>query len=80
VYIQGVRDTIDLMQYGTQRCIPQSVNLRQLQDVAVRYLKQHPETRHFNAVVLIAAAIREAWCPDLISGPPAKKPAPFDTE
>jgi hypothetical protein len=37
------------------------VTNRQVQDVVVNYLKAHPETRHQDARLLVALAIREAF-------------------
>lgn len=65
-YIRGARDMLDALQMAGsgERCIPQPATLDQVKDVVVRYLRQHPEVRHFTRPSLIVAAVREAWCPD----------------
>jgi Rap1a immunity proteins len=65
-YIRGARDMLDALQLAGsgQRCIPQLATLGQVKDVVVRYLRQHPEERHYWRATLIIAAVREAWCPD----------------
>lgn len=46
------------------RCIPDTASNQQLQDVVVRYLEQHPETRHQPARLLASLALGEAFpCP-----------------
>jgi len=46
------------------RCIPESATNQQLKDVVVRYLENHPETRHQPARLLANLALGEAFpCP-----------------
>ena len=40
-------------------CLPSSVTLKQLIDMAVKYLKDHPEKRHYDAFALVVAS----WSP-----------------
>jgi hypothetical protein len=42
-------------------CIPASVTLGQYRDVSLKYLNDHPETRHKTARILIQLALREAF-------------------
>ena len=42
-------------------CIPQNVTTGQVKDVAVNYLRDNPETRHRDAVLLVGAALLRAW-------------------
>ena len=45
-------------------CIPNRVTDRQTTDVVVRYLKEHPEQRHYAAANLVAETLAEAFpCP-----------------
>jgi hypothetical protein len=44
-----------------QSCIPNGVSNEQVQDVTVRYLRQHPETRDFPARALTMNAPALAW-------------------
>jgi hypothetical protein len=64
-YIAGFRDALDVAQdaAGTPHCIPPTVNVGQVRDVAIRYLKQHPESRHHPAAMLLLRAVEEVWCP-----------------
>jgi hypothetical protein len=44
---------------GLKICLPSSVNLKQLIDMTVKYLKDHPEHRHYDAFALVVAS----WSP-----------------
>ena len=49
---------------GRIACIPVGVTRGQVEDVAVQFLKQHPEKRHFAADSLVAQALSKAFpCP-----------------
>ncbi len=49
---------------GWRACIPNGVPRRQLQDVMVKYLDDHPEKLHLGAETLVARAFAEAFpCP-----------------
>jgi Rap1a immunity proteins len=69
VFIQGVADGQMSAVWGTNRdvayCIPQGSTGKQVKDVVVAYLAAHPESRHFLASTLVAAALAQAWpqCP-----------------
>jgi hypothetical protein len=48
----------------SQTCITKDVTLGQVQDVVVKYLVAHPETRHYSAGYLVGLAVQEAFpCP-----------------
>ena len=42
-------------------CRPEKASYGQVVDVTVSYLKKHPNVRHLDSSVHIAAAMREAW-------------------
>jgi Rap1a immunity proteins len=60
-YIAGVVDVTGQVIPGWRSCIPLNVPLTQVTDIAVRYLKEHPEKRHYDAAWLVAAAMGEAF-------------------
>jgi hypothetical protein len=64
-FVGGIADhlTMILRAFYNSSCVPNGVTLGQAQDVATRYLRDHPETRHKSAAVLVSAALVEAWCP-----------------
>src|SRR5260370_18600314 len=43
-------------------CLPSSVNLKQLIDMAIKYLKDHPERRHYDAFALVVASWSSFAC------------------
>jgi Rap1a immunity proteins len=70
-FVAGVADTMVAAQeppggsvLGLRTCIPASVTLGQAKDVAVRYIQEHPESRHYSAAKLVAEALDGAFpCP-----------------
>jgi len=42
-------------------CIPEAATTGQLKDIAVRYLRDHPDERHYGAASLVAAAFAQAF-------------------
>ena len=64
-YIRGVADMMVLVRtYGSTLplpCLPGNVHIKQLRDIAVRWLEQHPETRHESALGEIWLAFRDAF-------------------
>ncbi len=45
-------------------CIPTGVTIKQLADIAIKYLVENPDRRHFGAASLIWGAMRDAFpCP-----------------
>lgn len=71
LYVLGVADTMRVMSRVTTPianfkhiCVPSGATSGQLTDVAIKYLRDHPEKRHLGAMVLVINAIREAFpCP-----------------
>jgi Rap1a immunity proteins len=56
-YIRGVWDALET-------CGPKTVTLRQVKEAVVRFLRENPQSRHRQAVVLVREAIYERWpCP-----------------
>jgi hypothetical protein len=43
-------------------CLPSSVNLKQLTDMAVKYLKAHPEHRHYDAFAMVVVSWSSFTC------------------
>jgi hypothetical protein len=69
-YVAGIADAMDDAQasngsvQGWRACFPNGVSFTQEMDLAKRYLKNHPETRHLSAATLVARALAEAFpCP-----------------
>ena len=68
-YIAGAASMlVDLQTAGVVRpltspiCVPQAeVQAGQITDVVKKYLREHPENRHFGGAVLVIMALREAF-------------------
>jgi hypothetical protein len=64
-YVIGVADLQTMvgkaLPENRQSCIAEGMTVGQIVEVAIKYLKQHPEERHFNASVLMVKAIAEAF-------------------
>ena len=69
-YVMGVYDAYKAMQdfseikendQKTGICDPTSVTSQQLTDIALKYVKEHPESRHYIAARLIIIAIKIAF-------------------
>lgn len=62
-YIQGAADSLEAARLVARMlpCIKEPVELGQIQDVVILYLRDHPEIRHRGAAGLIWAAIADAW-------------------
>jgi len=56
-YIIGVFD----VGYGLLWNAPPQINTGQVQDVAIKYLREHPERRHEPAFKLLSEAFQEAF-------------------
>jgi hypothetical protein len=63
-FLQGVHDTIAQTRwaFGVSPCLSMSVNVYQVRDVVVRYLKDYAQIRHGTAAGLASEAITRAWC------------------
>jgi hypothetical protein len=61
-YIQGVADHIDEVRWGRNepQC-PTGVVLKQVEDVVVNYLRDHPVDRSADATPLVYLAVTKAW-------------------
>ena len=69
-YVEGVIDALQStfsalrMQQHALFCLPQGVISRQLVDIAINYLRDHPEQRHNVASANVALALANAFpCP-----------------
>ncbi|MGR9283958.1 Rap1a/Tai family immunity protein [Rhizobium johnstonii] len=64
-FVMGVADNIETMVSlrDEPQCIRSNVSARQVADVVVKYLKDHPEKRDRPAADLAFLAITEAFCP-----------------
>jgi hypothetical protein len=64
-YVEGVVDVLNLHRTmdGYSNCIPVNVQASQLRDVAMNYLREHPQDRHLGAAMLTITAFAQAWCP-----------------
>jgi Rap1a immunity proteins len=62
-YFQGVIDEVITVQAANNSgpCVPTDVTGRQLVDVVLKYLREHPETRNQSAALLATLATIEAW-------------------
>ena len=47
--------------YALHNCLPDDSTRRQTVEVVKRWLDQHPEQRHYPAVILVAKALAEAF-------------------
>lgn len=56
-YIAGVSDAGQ----GGSHCIPNTVSLGQIQDMAINYLRKNPEIRNLSADVLLSMMLMERW-------------------
>jgi hypothetical protein len=63
-YVEGVSDSSDAMRAinNSSSCSPTGAPIKQIADVVLKYLNQHPEQRHLSASMLVITAIGEAWC------------------
>jgi TctA family transporter len=69
-YDMGIADAISLSQafggslVGFRACFPPGVNSKQVEDIATRFLREHPEVRHLGAASQVAKALADAFpCP-----------------
>jgi hypothetical protein len=59
-YVEATADTLMAERPGRQ-CISRDVTFGQLEEVVRKYLREHPENRHYGANVLVASALTEAF-------------------
>jgi hypothetical protein len=69
-FVMGIADAMSLTQADNgnvarwETCPPPKVPSSQMQDIATRFLREHPEQRHHPAGVLVAHALADAFpCP-----------------
>ena len=61
-YISSISDALDGNAIdGYRACLPNGVTIGQVQDVVVKWLRAHPEKRHFQAAGLVAQALEDAF-------------------
>lgn len=74
-YVTGAADALGFWSaVGTGKsCIPQGSQAGQMRDIVIKYLRDNPARRHFDAQALVFGALKEAFgCPMLMTLPPAK--------
>ena len=79
-FYAGVRDTLPLLgaflpasnSARPNVCVPDGVTHFQLRDVAIKYMRAHPEDRHLLASALAMVAYAQAWPCPIEPGKPAK--------
>jgi hypothetical protein len=57
-YVAGVSDALEEV---NQICPPKGVNVRQIIDLIVKYLSDHPEKRHYDAASEAGLALMDAF-------------------
>ena len=64
-YLRGLADGLTLWEFDRSNsayvCIPETVNTRQLQNRAVKWLQDNAKRRHEDAGTLIGLAFYETW-------------------
>ena len=69
-YIEGVSDALQSMYNALQIkhgmfCVPLGADSKQLADITINYIRDHPEKRHYVASEEVALALQHAFpCPD----------------
>lgn len=68
-FITGAVDRDELAQMmnspDASLCPMPRVSIVQIQEVVVRYLRDHPEKRHFHGANLVMTALRKAFCSEV---------------
>ena len=69
-YIAGTADSFRTLRFALQVtkqggnptiCLPKNATLKQLTDVSLKYVREHPETRHLSADYLATVAWSESF-------------------
>lgn len=62
-YVVGVVDTLNLYDTTGERriCLPQTATGDQVRDIVMRYLTEHPESRHLDGAGGAALALEAAF-------------------
>lgn len=61
-YIQGVSDLLSAQDTKVANCIGNNVTTGQLVDVVMKYFRENPAKRQFNAAAIITIALSDAFC------------------
>ena len=64
-YVAGISDSLNVnrVENDFTSCTSPDVTTGQTADVVLKYLSEHPGTRHLPAAILVTSAISEAFCP-----------------
>jgi Rap1a immunity proteins len=77
-YIMGAVDAMFALKNASGAgnvCITDGVRLRQVRDIVVQYMKDHPETRRYTAASIVVVAVRKAFpCGESRGGAPSRRP------
>jgi hypothetical protein len=62
-YVVGIADALGAGNEinGFSACFPEEVTTGQIRDIAIAFLQEHPELRHYAASGLVASALEEAF-------------------
>lgn len=72
-YVVGVHDALD----GVSICSPQEVTIGQIAAVALKYMRNHPESLHLLGSVIVGSELSSVWpCKTPPPAKPARKPTP----
>ncbi|MFK4794650.1 Rap1a/Tai family immunity protein [Sphingobium sp. ZW T5_29] len=66
-YVSGAFDAILLARQvnGKPDCTPDGLTVGQMRDVALKYMRDHPENRNLSAAGIVLLSIMDAWpCPN----------------
>lgn len=62
-YISAAASAAQYQGSSLKICLPSNVNIKQLTDMVVKLLKDHPEKRHYDAYALVVVAWSSFSCP-----------------
>jgi hypothetical protein len=57
-YVQGIVDAFELTKFA---CVPDNITVGQAVDVVMKYLRSHPESRHYVSASEARLALRQAF-------------------
>lgn len=62
-YIRGIADNMNLATdiRSSPTCIPGGADTRQIKDVVMKYMDDHPDRRDMPAVMIVTLALVSAW-------------------
>lgn len=61
VFGKGWRELISIEDAQGKKCIPEGVNVGQLKDISIKYLRDNPQVRHNGAEALVLQSILQAF-------------------